>query len=329
MVDIERIQSQTLNDNTNEIEELTTIEVYKNSLKKAFRKLKKEATDDEFSQAKDVTLTFLCKNFVQKVDNDDPSTHEDPDKRQHNKACTQLDFTFGKMLYIVRRLLPEQKRLLDAAEDSKRSVNALEIPAYNKVGLNEVASAQVAKVEEAITGLYVEYGKLHYEEEEWKDKLVGADRRDEEGFDKVPTILDCEKCYELEPDPVSKALVFVNLTDAEKEVQIDQLVIECDQYYDNNKEIIISRIEEPKRKKARNSTPIIKAMENGDTVLVEHSSSGNHEWHDALIIKNEGRSRYTIKYIDDNTYESHVNIKRMSVQGPGDWGHDRRVKYKR
>ena len=330
-VDMEPIQSQMLNDDTNKIEELTIVEVYRNLLEEAARKLKKVATDDELSQAKDVTITFLQETFVPKIDKDDPSTHEDPDKKYHNKACKELDFTFGKMLYIVRRLLPEHKALLKDAEMAKQRIERDGMPDALKADYVSAGDKKITSLQQEIKDLYVEYGKLHYEEEEWKDKLVGADRRDEEGFDKVPTLFDCKKCYELEPDPVSKDLVLVNLTDAEKEVQIEQLVLECDQYYDNNKEIIISQIEEPKRKskKVRNSTPIIKAMENGDTVLVEHSSSGNHKWHEAKILANEGKSHYKIKYLKGSEVEIRVPVRRISLQGPGEWGDDRRHKYKR
>jgi len=73
---------------TNEVEALTTVEVYQKGLKEAFSKLKEVATDVEFSQAKDATITFL-QDFVQKEDGDDPSTHEEAQPESEPPKVTE------------------------------------------------------------------------------------------------------------------------------------------------------------------------------------------------------------------------------------------------
>ena len=110
-------------------------------------------------------------------------------------------------------------------------------------------------------------------------KLVDEKRRNEDGFNTVPCLLECEKCYELEADPVSKALVKVTLTAAEKELDVEDLMRECDQYYDDNKETIRSLIEEPERKKARVTTGTPREFETGDHVMVKYPD----KWHHGIV----------------------------------------------
>ena len=210
-------------------------------------------------------------------------TEEDPDKKQkkwHNKACEQLNLTFGKMNYIVRRLLPEKKDLLSAAEMAKQRIARDSMPDALKANFVLAGDKQITSLQQEIKALHVEYGRLRFEEDELLPKLVDEKRRNEDGFNTVPCLLECEKCYELEADPVSKALVSVTLTDAEKERAVEDLMRECNQYYDDNKETIRSLIEEPKRKKVRVTTGTPREFEVADHVMVHYPKTG---WHEGIV----------------------------------------------
>ncbi len=337
--------------------EKSNLELFKNKLEEAFRIIDVDATaEEEWAKAKDETIRFSAR-FVEDDEEDDEDGDEEgeevdedaakegeegdeqasleevseEDRKKHDATIAAINKLLGKQRFLLSRELcactksieyhREREAYYNGNDRSKSGLTDAEL-----VVLKNQATVKIMAYEDQIKALKERFCTFQQQIVDQDEELLDALRAGVPKDCRDATPISCESgnTLILHPDEVSFNIV----------PYIESWTKYFHEEYVGDDESDDDGPPPAKKVKTGAKSPFVEAMQKQIPILVEYSTGGDHQWHQAKIMKNEGKSMYTVKYLELNDegkqeVEEHVRVKRLALNGPGEHGDDRRTKYNR